>query len=455
MTKFLPLGGANEIGANSYYLNIDGTGIILDCGMHPQKTGIDALPDFNLLRDKPLDYVLISHAHQDHLNALPFLIKKFPYLKIITTPQTRAIAELTLINAITILSRQIKDESFKIYSREEVDLLIQSIVYKVYNEKFDIRGIKPLSDKKITAEFFDAGHVLGSAGILIEYDDHKLFFTGDINLSSQTLMNGASLPSTKINTLILECTYGATDSNLINNWEDETSRLVTTINKTFNNGGSVLIPVFSFGKMQEMLATIHLLMEKRKLVQADIYTGGIGTKINRIYDYNRYVVERNEEELILHDIPTINYYDIKSMKDFFKYPSIVLASSGMMIESTMSYILARRWLKQKNSAIFTVGYMDDRTPGYLIANSKKGDKLGLHDIDEEVTVECTIKNFRFSAHSKREELLEIIEKLNPEFVVLIHGGSEAINWMGSKIFKLKKDIKVHSAVNGKEISFAS
>ena len=100
MIKFLPLGGAGEIGANCYHLNINDIGIILDCGMHPQKTGLDSLPKFDLLADKPTDYILISHAHQDHLNALPFLIKKFPHLKIITTPQTRAVAELTLHNAI-------------------------------------------------------------------------------------------------------------------------------------------------------------------------------------------------------------------------------------------------------------------------------------------------------------------------------------------------------------------
>ena len=140
MIEFLPLGGADEIGANSYYLNIDGTGIILDCGMHPKKTGLDALPNFNLLKNKPTDYVLISHAHQDHLNGLPFLIKEFPHLKIITSPQTRAIAELTLHNAISILSRQINDESFEIYSHDEVDLLIKTIDYKSYNNKFEITG---------------------------------------------------------------------------------------------------------------------------------------------------------------------------------------------------------------------------------------------------------------------------------------------------------------------------
>ncbi|MCZ6703742.1 MAG: MBL fold metallo-hydrolase, partial [Ignavibacteria bacterium] len=116
MVTFLPLGGADEIGANCYYLNINGSGIILDCGMHPKKTGLDALPKFELLENKALDYVLISHAHQDHINALPFLIKKFPHLKIVTTPQTRAIAELTLHNAISILGQQIEDKSFSIYS---------------------------------------------------------------------------------------------------------------------------------------------------------------------------------------------------------------------------------------------------------------------------------------------------------------------------------------------------
>ncbi len=156
MITFLPLGGADEIGANCYYLNINGTGIILDCGMHPKKVGLEALPKFELLKDKPLDYVLISHAHQDHLNALPFLVKEFPHIKIVTTPQTRAIAELTLHNAISILSRQIKDESFNIYSHDEVDLLIKTINYKAYGEEFNITGLKAAIGSDIKAVFFDA-----------------------------------------------------------------------------------------------------------------------------------------------------------------------------------------------------------------------------------------------------------------------------------------------------------
>jgi Cft2 family RNA processing exonuclease len=437
MVTYLSLGRADEIGANCHYLNVNGTGIILDCGMHPKKTGLAALPRFELIEDKPTDYVLISHAHQDHLNALPFLIKKFPHLKIISTPQTRAIAELTLRSAINILKDQSTEETFNIYSHEEVNLLIKSILYKSYSVEFDVTGIDYLNDSNITAEFFDVGHILGSAGIMIKSGDMKIFYTGDINLSSQTILNGATLPSTKVNTLILECTYGATDSSSLNLWDKEVELLVSSLNKIIN-----------------MLATVHLQMQMGRLTDVDIYTAGIGKNINRVYDYSRYTVNRNEKELVLHDVHQKDLYEIKSTEELFKYPSIVLASSGMMVESTLSYILAKRWLHQKQSAILTVGYMDDESPGYKVANARKGDKIKLKDSEKEIKVNCEVINFNFSAHSKRDELLEIVKRLNPDNIVLVHGDAEAIDWMGASIIKMKKGIKVYKTRTGKELLFA-
>jgi Cft2 family RNA processing exonuclease len=453
MIQFFPLGGAGEIGANCYYLNINGTGVILDCGMHPQKKGLDSLPDFNLLEDKPLDHILITHAHQDHLNSLPFLIKKFPYLKITTTPQTRALSGLTLHNAISILRKQVNDESFEIYSHEEVDLLIKSIDYKSYEEEFYIKGFNNQDDEPVTVKFYDAGHILGSAGILLNYKGYKIFYTGDINISSQTLLPGAQFPKEKINTLICETTYGATDSKKIKTWGDETEHFTQSLNKVINAGGSVLIPVFSLGKMQEIFATILLLMKKTKVTSVDIYTGGIGKKVTRAYDYNRFVVNYNQSELVLHDFPQKDIRDVNNFDEFFKFPSIVLASSGMIIESTASYNLAKRWFRQKNSAIFTVGYMDENTPGYKIAKANKGSNLQLCETDKKIEVRCDIKNFSFSAHSRREELISIIEKLKPGNVILVHGNEKAIDWMGNAILKKYKGIKVYAASPGEKILF--
>ncbi|MDY0082490.1 MAG: MBL fold metallo-hydrolase [Ignavibacteriaceae bacterium] len=451
MISFLPIGGGSEIGANSFYLNFNGNGIILDCGIHPQKTGLESLPKFDLLNDKPIDSCLISHAHQDHIGSLPFLIKKFPYVKIITTPQTRAIAELTLHNSISILKKEINDESFEFYSHDEVDLLIKMIEYKEYENKFELNSYHQLKDSKVDITFYDAGHILGSAGILLENSSRKIFYTGDINLTDQTIQQKAKLPAVKIDTLILETTYGATDSDLLLNWQAESLRFAKEANKILNNGGSVLIPVFSLGKMQEMLATVWQLMLKRKLTTVDIYTGGIGTKINRVYDYNRYVVDRIDKESELNSIPQKDYYEVAGADEFFSHPCIVLASSGMMIKNTASYNFAKRFLKQKDSAIFTVGYMDPESPGYIIANSERGDKIQLNDYDELTEIKCEIKNFKFSAHARREYLLEIVDKLKPENVILTHGDDEAIDWIGSSVLKRNKNIRVQIAEIGKEL----
>ena len=452
MIKFLPLGGSGEIGANCYYLEIAETGILLDCGLHPQKIGFEALPKFDLIKDKNVDYVLISHAHQDHLSGLPYLVQKHPYIKIITTPQTRALAELTLHNSVSILKEQLAEEdAMKIYSHEEIDLLIQSIGYKSYTEPFEIEGLKHKSDKPINAHFFDAGHILGSAGIYFEFNNHKIFYTGDINLKNQSLIKGAKLPETKIDTLILECTYGATESNKLLPWEKEIERFTKEMNKTINNGGSILIPVFALGKMQEILRIIWQQMESGRLAKVDIFTGGLGEKINRVYDYNRYVVNMIDPEFEIKTIPLKNLYEIERPDDFFKSPSIVLASSGMMLERTTSFKLAKYWLKKKDSAIFTVGYMDEQTPGFKIAGALTGEKIKLTDFSEEQIVNCRIENFRFSAHSKREDLIEIVRNLKPENVILVHGDLPAIDWVGAEILKNFKQTKVFAAKLGNEI----
>lgn len=451
MISFLPVGGGNEIGANSYYLNFNGNGIILDCGIHPQKTGLESLPNFDLIKDKSIDSCLISHAHQDHIGSLPFLVKNFPYVKIITTPQTRALAELTLHNSVSILKKEIEEDDFEFYTHDEVDLLIKMIDYKEYQNEFELNSYHQQKDAKVNCTFYDAGHILGSAGILLENNGYKIFYTGDINLSSQTLQSPAILPETKVDTLILESTYGATDSDLLLEWNAESLRFAKEANNILNNGGSILIPVFSLGKMQELLGTIWQLMLKRKLTTVDIYTGGLGTKINRAYDYNRFTVKRVDKEFELSSIQQKDYYEISDPEEFFKHPSIVLASSGMMIKGTSSFNFAKRWLKRRDSAIFTVGYMDKETPGYVIAKSNRGDKIQLNGFDEQIEVNCSIKNFKFSAHARREDLLKIVDKLNPDNVILTHGDEEALDWMGSSILKKYKNKKVQTAVVGKEI----
>jgi Cft2 family RNA processing exonuclease len=192
-------------------------------------------------------------------------------------------------------------------------------------------------------------------------------------------------------------------------------------------------------------------MQKGTLIQTDIYTGGIGPKISRVYDYNRYAVNMTDKEFELKNVPQKNLYDITNYEEFFKSPCIVLASSGMALERTISFNLAKYWIKKHRSAIFTVGYMEKRTPGFKLAGAVKGDKIKLSEYSESEIVRCDIKRFRFPSHALREELIEIVKKLNPAKVILVHGDPLAIDWVGARIIKENKHIKVFSAEEGREL----
>ena len=192
-------------------------------------------------------------------------------------------------------------------------------------------------------------------------------------------------------------------------------------------------------------------MESVKLTKTDIYTGGISRKISRVYDYNRFVVNCNDAEFELSSVPQKDLYEIENPEEFFKHPCIVLATSGMMVEGTASFRLAQKWLAQKNSAIFSVGYMEKNTPGFVISTAERGMKIRLSVLSEEIEVKCAIKRFRFSAHSLREDLLKIVDNFSPEKIILIHGDPPAINWVGASILRENKKRKVYAAELGKEI----
>lgn len=454
MSTFLPLGGAGDIGASCFYLNIDGAGIILDCGTHPRKKGIDSLPLFSLIKDLPVDAALISHAHQDHIEGLPYLVQHHPYIRLITTPQTRAIAELTLHNSVGILREQLKNEqTIRPYTHEEIDLLIQSIEWKSYEERFELFGYRQHGDDPVIASFHDAGHILGSSGVLLKHRGQTIFYTGDVNLDQQALFPGASLPNEKIDVLIMEATHGATPSEELPARDSEVLRFAKKANAVLSQGGSILIPVFALGKMQEMLATVWLMMEQGSLALHDIYTGGIGKKISTVYDKNRFVVPYNDPSLEFGSIPQLDIFDVDQVEEILRRPSIVLASSGMLIEHTTSFTLARRWLSHAPSAIFPVGYMDPATPGYRIRQASKGDLIQLTDSSEPQNVRCDIEQFRFSAHSNRDGLLNIVKQLRPSSVILVHGEAASIDWMGYSILHQFPKTKVYAAETGKPLNF--
>lgn len=211
------------------------------------------------------------------------------------------------------------------------------------------------------------------------------------------------------------------------------------------------MPVFSLGKLQESLSVLYKLVLKGKIPRVPIYINGIGMKINRLYDRHRYLINVNDTEFQVTQTGYTNYQKVESPEDLFKESCIVLVSSGMMTEGTLSHSLAPWFLRDKPSAIFTSGYMDLTSPGYTIANAETGQYIPWGFTNTNLLVKCGIKNFRFSAHSSAKGLIQTAASINPEKIILVHGDEGAIDLLGQRLLKKMPHVKLTAAQMGKTI----
>src|SRR5205814_8400708 len=124
-------------------------------------------------------------------------------------------------------------------------------------------------------------------------------------------------------------------------------------------------------------------------------------------------------------------------------------ASGMMQDGTGSYFLAQRWLRHAHFTICFVGYTDPRTPGYTVSHAKQGERIRFGSMKRDVPVRCKIERFRFSAHARREELLEIVRRLQPKQVVLTHGDEKSMAAFGELILEHHPGIQVSAPETGK------
>ncbi len=431
------IGTFGEIGASCYYLYIDGTGIVIDAGMHPKKDGVESLPDFDKLEDKQVDYLIITHAHHDHIGSVPYLVRRHPHVKILSTVNTVELAILSMVNSSRIMKEYVETRtltakqrsSLMPYTAEETTYLGRMIEGLEYEKPYFLSGFKHKSSEDIELVLYDSGHIMGSASLLIKHKGFSFFFTGDINFTPQTILAGAQIPRMSVDVLLSEATLGSTA--LQGTWKEEEEKLAKALNAVLSNGGSALIPVFAIGKSQELLASIYDMMIDHKIPISPIYVAGMSNKVNRLYDSGRFRGSRVSLSYDLREIPKITLKDSTPLNEIFKGKSIVLATSGMMIEDTKSFRLAEDFLKNSKCGIFSVGYMDPDTPGYRVSNAKTGDEIEFKKGKPPVKVMCSIDKFRFSAHAKREDLVNFVKQVKAKRVILTHGDNDAVNELGA------------------------
>lgn len=455
--KFINLTRRIEIGANSYYLEIDGRRLVLDCGMHPKSEGDDALPNFRPIADRPLDAILISHAHQDHIGTLPVLMRRQPGVPVFMTEATSEIGGTLLHNSVNVMTRQREELGVTLYplfTHREADRAAEQWRLCPMRRPITIsgEGASARDADALTFEFFDAGHVLGSAGVLLRGRDASIFYTGDVNFDDQTIMQAAAFPDEKIDVLIIECTRG--DHATAAGWTraGEERRLGEAIAEAFQGGGCVLIPVFALGKTQELLAMLFQFRRQNLLRDFPVYIGGLSSKMTETYDRRAHLSRRQLPRLQLMEEVAPYVLNGQTIQDTpARAGRIYALSSGMMTAKTLSNIFARRIIENPRHSIFFVGYADPLSPAGVLRNAQQDDDVALDPDEPPQRVRCNMKQFQFSAHASRESLIDYAKKLSPGKIVLVHGDPPAVAWMRAKLASELSGSEVFVPTPGVEI----
>lgn len=403
--------------------------ILLDCGMHPKKEGVEALPAFSLLR-RPPEAVLVSHGHIDHCGCVPFLLKNFPNTTPYATAPTVSIMDRMLHNSVSVMetiSLERGIQGYPLFTHTDVEYAIRRSFGIEYEQEF---GLHYRSD--VRASFHPAGHVLGSASILLRFDGHSVFYTGDVCTADQVLMQGFSYDHQHpVDTLIIESTYGATSyADSISN-EDEMARFGREAARVLAGGGSVLVPSFALGRTQEILNMIAGQQEIGDIPPVKVYASGLGRAIYEVYGKYSNHLRPGAELSPLNNFKRIgDVWERSVVRELISEPCIIVATSGMMIENTPSAMIAQEMVRHTHHGIFFVGYLDPDTLGHKLRVAQKNDLLVFEVGGRPVKVRLeNIQKFHFSAHAPREALLGIVRQLNPKNIVFVHGDPEAIAWM--------------------------
>ena len=454
------LGSTDEIGASCHYLQIDGTGIMLDAGADPEEDGLDSVPDLEFIKDRTdtwVDHVLITHAHQDHLGSLPVVIQNFPHVMVHMTRATRDLAGVLLPSSARLQARKLQEGSTTtepLFGADELDAYEYLYLGHHLEIPFDLTGVR--GNTRIEGRLWDAGHVLGAAGVEIEIEDgdkvHRVFYTSDTSLTAQAILPGGSYPEGPIDTMILESTLGADPEAETYTRKTEERKFGEALKETLERGGTALVPVFALGRSQEVLAMIDRF-KNRGIIDEDVpvYSAGMMRAISDVYDKTRFTTPRLNQDFEVYGVSQKRLpRGQNGLKNALKQPGILVVGSGMMFERTISNKLAQEMIGDEKNSVLLVGYAREDSPaGRLLV--AENDEVMLDEARGMQDLRCQVSRFRFSGHSHRRDLLDLVERLQPRRIILVHGDTEARDWMADNIKFFNPDAEIVVPLRGEPV----
>ena len=425
--SLITLGGFSQVGRSCMLLSTPESKILVDCGINPgAKHPMDSFPrlDFLDITLDELDAIVIGHAHLDHTGFLPALCK-FGYKgPIYCTEPTLPMMNLIQLDAIKVASAQGRTP---MYSERDVKQIMKQAITLPYSTVTDI-------SPDIKLVFANAGHILGSAlcHFHIGNGDHNFVYSGDIKFGKSILFEAASWNFPRVETLLIESTYGAKEDIQPSRQEVE-SAFINAVNNTLADGGKVLIPIPAVGRAQEIMMVIDHYMKSGEMVEAPVFTEGMISEASAIHEaYPEYLARELKQKILETDdnpfdseyFTNIEHGDAREEPMRDNSPCIILATSGMLEGGPVLEYFKNIAPDKKNKVLF-VSYQVNGTMGRRVLDgSKQVTMLGKEGKVEVVTINCGVEKLDgFSGHSDYNQLMSFVQRLRPKLrrVLVNHG----------------------------------
>lgn len=455
-------GAAREVTGSCHLLTVGEHTVALDCGMFQGRRSEAREKNARLPIDPArLSAIVLSHAHIDHAGRLPLLTRNGFTGTIWATAATRDLCAIMLVDSAHIqekdaefLKRRGRDAAEPLYTQADIGPLMQQMVGEPYGRTFTVTpGVK--------ATFVDAGHILGSASVVLECTEgsttRRLIFSGDVGRWGLPIIRDPQPPRGGAHLVIMESTYGDRDHAAV---EDMRGRLASIVTETAARGGRVLIPAFAVGRVQEIVYDLHALVRAGRMPPIPVYIDSpLATEATSVFAMHPEVFDRTEnmvqmvQELFRFDLLhyTRDVADSKALNSQ-RGPMVIIAPSGMCEAGRILHHLANGASDPRNT-ILIVGFQGEGTLGRRIVERRETIRV----FGEELPLRARVEVLNgYSAHADRQELQRWLtgvcegQKSLPP-VWLVHGEPPAQEALSAQLSA--RGFDVHAPHPGERASF--
>jgi len=395
-----------------------------------------------------VDFLLLTHAHLDHCGRIPLLVKRGFAGEVITTAATVELARLVLLDSAGLQEedaryRQRRSRRHHGDRRGDVEPLYTTLDALNSMDCFGRRatyGAAMDLAPGIRVTFFDAGHILGSASILLELSEHgrrhRLLFSGDLGYSGRAILRNPAQPP-EVDTVVMETTYG---DRLHKALEPSIDELYEVVNETMERGGNVIIPTFALERAQEILYYLREGLESRRIAHyINVFLDSpMAISATQIFERHPECFDVETRQLTRDggdpfDLPGLRFTreTAASMAiNEIDSGAIIMAGSGMCTGGRVRHHLKHNLWRKRSSVVF-VGYAAQGTLARRIIDGAKQVRI----FGEDIPVRASIHTIGgFSAHADQAELLDWHGRIGrPQATFLVHGDPDAMRAFAARL----------------------